>query len=387
MRCLIILKGSDDVKKEDWIKDENLENYYIEINTFYKLYSTPELVSPGVERVGRSFSNLVFQRFYEALILRLGKGGLVVVNLGNDTIKNVEKLAKIHGYQVFYKVFDQSGEDISADSIIIDTYSDLLDWWDREEFILPVRSKDGILHISDIHSNVTLWRKIINDNRKNHKYLVCHGDYIDGPEEGGSYKMIEAIVGSNNPNWFWLEGNHELRLRRYLGWKMFGLGGSKVISDILFSLVPEDFLDTTGKEFEHLTFSGAQSLLVSLNKKLKTHIVLSDEKSIYICTHAGIRFIEQLNPKNIGSVIYGDHYVDKQDQEFSKLYQESSIISIHAHCKYMPFWNPKKYLKVLNIDPIDESEVVFLSNKKNRLNYVVKKSSNYSKCEKTSSRA
>ena len=377
MKSLIILSGSNQEEKQKWIEEEDLKNYTLKIDTFYSLYTTPELLEPGIESVRKSYGNLVFERFYEALIIRLGKGCLVVVDPEKESTTNIERLAKIHGYQIFYKLFDRKVS-IPLEITTINTYEDLLSIWTDKETMIDIKSNDGVLHISDLHSNSYLWRNIMNKNKL--KYVIHHGDYIDGPERGGSRRMIEHIINCNNGNWFWLEGNHELRLRRFLGWKMFCGYGSKVISDLLLASIPKDFLYTTGKEFEYVNSPKALSILTELNKRLKTHIVLSSSSGeIYLCTHAGLRFVEQLSPKNIGSVIYGNRFVEKQDKEFSNDYVDSNIISIHAHCKYTP-WNPKKFKGVYNIDPFDENEVIILSNCKNKFNYVVKKSSNYGKC-------
>ena len=104
MKSLIILKGLAKTEKKKWVKNEKLDSHFLDIDVFRKIYSNPELVKPGVEILNRSCSNLVHQRFMEALIIKLGKGNLVVIDMNEDPVGTVETLAMIFGYTVFYYV-------------------------------------------------------------------------------------------------------------------------------------------------------------------------------------------------------------------------------------------------------------------------------------------
>lgn len=406
MKSLIILKGLAKTEKHKWIKAEKLDNYYLDIDEFRKLYSAPELVKPGIEALGRSFGTLVHQRFIEALIIRLGKGCLIVVDLDEDPVVSVETLAIIHGYTIFYKVFPvpqdycnfpkkynlpwqvcKKKEDLEKDvknflnlqledKLGINTYSDILNYWSKEETVLKIDKSDEVTHISDIHSNYSLWKKEIKN--VDSKIIIHHGDYIDGPEAGGSKKIITEIIKDNgSKGWYWLEGNHEIRLRRFLGWIVMSSSGSKTAASLLYSLIPEEFLNTTAKEFDRLTPKEALRWLQELNNKLKTHIVICRGNKTFICTHSGIKMIEQLSPKHIGNVVYGNRDIDNYDKQFSYMNKKSGFISVHAHCKYPKGWNINKYENVYNIDPEDENSIVVFNNKR--------KNSNYKVCQKSQS--
>lgn len=400
MKSLIILKGLAKTEKIKWVKSEKLENYYLDVSVFKKLYSSPELLRPEIEVLNKSHGNLIHQRFMEALIIKLSKGCLVIVDLDDEPVVSVETLALIHGYTVFYciqpipqdycncprkyclpwQVFKKKEElenDVKnflnlqlTDKLVINKYSDLLDYWEKAETVIRIKSKSSILHISDLHSNWTMWKDIISTTQA--KLIIHHGDYIDGPEEGGSKKLISEILrDSEDSGRYWLEGNHEIRLRRYLGWLVLTAAGNKTIAEIIYSYIPKEFLETTANEFSKLTPKEARKWLVELNNKLKTHvIVVRDEKS-YICTHTGIKLIEQLSPKHIGNVIYGNRDIDKQDKEFAARNKETGYISVHAHCKYPQGWNTCKYDNVINLDPEDESKVVVFENNKNNSNIKV----------------
>lgn len=389
MKSLIILKGLAKTEKLKWIHNEKLENYFLDGDIIRKLYSAPELIRPQIDVLSRSHSSTVYSRFIEILLLRLSRGCLVVVDLDQESVGGVETLAIIFGYQVFYKIFpipqnylseskkyslpcyqNKKKSELEKDikqflnlqlsgKEVINNYKDVLNFWENYG-VIELEEDDTILHISDLHSNYSL---LSNINLKNPDLCIFHGDYIDGPEIGGSKKLIRKIISDKSGKFVYLEGNHEIRIRKYLGWLFLrSLNNKTTISNLLYSTLPDDFLNTTAKEFEGLNSSDALSWLIELNNKLLTHVILKRNDIFYICTHAGIKYLEQLTPKHIGSVIYGSRNMDIYDKEFSKRYRNKNIISIHAHCKYSSGWNPIKYDKVINLDPEDENEIIYVEN-------------------------
>lgn len=389
MKSLIILKGLAKTEKLKWIHEEKLENYFLDGDIVRKLYSAPELIKPKIDILSRSHSSTVYSRFIEILLLRFSRGCLVVVDLDQESVGGVEILATIFGYQIFYKVFPVPQDYLSepkkynlpyyqnkrrtelekevkqflnlqlSGKELINNYNDVLRYW-YDYGKIELDDNESVLHISDLHSNSALLSKL---DLKTPDLCVFHGDYIDGPEIGGSKKLIKKIISDKSGKFVFLEGNHEIRLRRYLGWIFLRSSNNRTtISNLLFSTLPEDFLETTAKEFDGLNSSDAWKWLIELNNKLLTHVVLKRNNITYICTHAGIKYMEQLTPKHIGSVIYGSRDMDSYDREFSKRYEGKNIISIHAHCKYPSGWNPIKYNGVINLDPEDENEIIYILN-------------------------
>lgn len=397
MKSIIILKGLVKSRKIDWVRKEGLKNYLLDIRFLKSLYSAPELIKDDIEILGRSFGSLVYQRFVEILCTRLSKGCLVVVDLENDPTEFIEFLAIIYGYTVFYviqeipqdyiinqkkydyiKYLTKTKEDLSQEvssflnlqldnKLKINSFSDVEDYWVKKYPDIKISNDNKILHISDIHSNFELLSKIPN----NCDLKIFHGDYIDGNKIGGSKKMIDYIINCNDKKVIWLEGNHELRLRKYLGYLILKDSSKrKEIKSYLYSTLPIDFLNTTAKEFENLNSTDAAKLLKSLNNILRTHVVLkNDDNDItYICTHSGLRLLGQISPKYIGNVIYGNRDMDKYDKEFSFRNKDKNIVSVHAHCKYPNKWDPVKYKNIINIDPIDENEIVIAEQTNNNWN-------------------
>ena len=385
MKSLVILKGVSKIHKRYWIEKERLENYLVDIDTVRKLYANPELITPNRPVLNRSFGDTVYHRFLEIICLRMSRGCLIVIDPELESCDVFETLAFIHGYRVFYvyqeppqdflkkprkynipyypmkrksdmerdvqtiKSFDKAGKNI------IGSFKELQNYWLDEaekEQIFPDSGK--ILFVSDLHSNLKLYGKL--PDFKKYDKVIFFGDYIDGPEEGGSRKLIDKLIKSKTTKISWLEGNHELRLRRYLGYLMLKEFGKKGLADLLYSTLPEDFLRTTAKEFTGLSGSQSKAYLEKLNQKLKMFVILGGK---YICTHSGLRFREQLDPRFIGNVVYGNRDMGRYDKEFSSIHTPHDLWSIHAHCKYFDSWEPQRYPRVVNLDPPSENEVVY----------------------------
>ena len=404
MKTLIILKSLAKNEKLKWIRNEELENYFLDIDVIRRMYSCPELISPDREILGRSFGDIVYKRFLDVIVTRLSKGCLLVIDPENEACGVFENLACIFGYTVFYVVGNipqdfigkpkkyqppyyptKRRDDLERevqnflnlqlhDKRRIKTYQDVDDYWTKKIYDTQtyyINESDKVLHISDLHSNFNLYNRL--PERKDYKISVFHGDYIDGPEEGGSKKLMDLIVSGNwNPsNTVWLEGNHELRLRKYLGWKMLMGGGKKELQDLLLKSLPDDFMNTTAKEYESLTPKEARDYLEAMNTYLKLFVVIKSSGTTYYCTHAGIRFMEQLDPRFIGNVVYGNRDIIRYDKDFSDRLKRKSIWSIHAHCKYPDRWEPQRYHGVINLDPHDETEIVYGEQQNNKWNICV----------------
>ena len=341
MKSLIILRGLDRKAKLDWVKKENLDNYFLNLDDIRKLYSMPDLLSPDKEILGKSFNNVVRKMYLDVLLTRLGKGCLVVVDTDDEITDSIlETLSIIYGYTTFYVVWDIPQDYLGKPKKYFHpTY-------------LKVSEKDKILHISDLHSNQSLYKQL--PKLKEFKAVIFHGDYIDGPEIGGSKQLLDLSKKNTDKNIIFLEGNHELRVRKWLGLQL--VKGD--LHELLLKSIPEIFINTTANEF-NMNSDQALDYLQKMNENLKMFAVLEDENNIFICTHAGLTFPQILDPRYIGNVIYGGREMERLDKRFSDYTKKSNIWSIHAHCKYGDN-NPQKYNRVINLDPKDEKEIIYM---------------------------
>lgn len=397
MKSLIILKGLVKQKKLDWVKKQGLELFFLDYDVIRKLYSTPELLTPNANVLNFAFSDTVYRRFIEVLCNRLSKGCLVVLDIESLSFGIIEELARIFGYTIFWVVqkipddfLSNSKEYVSGlypqrtktelvkdvnnyknlvlslnNKLQIEQYSDVIRYWEsrlRDNY-KNVKNTSSILHVSDLHSNVDLYDQILFSG---YDFSVIYGDYIDGPVKGGSRKLMDIALGDTRDNVIWLEGNHELRLRKYLGSiYMKGLGKDN-IAETLVTGITRTFFENTAPEFSDLGPNGAKEYLDRMNKKLRLFYVINFDGTQYYCTHSGFRYLEQINPKYIGNVVYGSRNMDKIDKTFSdNIGKKKKLWSIHAHCKYPSGWVVDKYPNVMNIDPETENDVVLLIQKLN----------------------
>lgn len=395
MKTLIILKGLVKRDKLDWVKKQGLEMFFLDYSDVRNLYSAPELLTPERTVLNFSYSDTVHKRFIEMLCFRMSKGCLIVVDIENLTSSTIETLATIFGYKVFWVIgkipqdymkapqkysnplfplkskleckkdilnYNNSINKISGLPRITD-YSQITRYWNEKKNITTLEKLHGdILHISDLHSHYEFFNKIL-PMVDSSELSIFYGDYIDGPVQSGSRSILDAVLGDTRENVVWLEGNHESRLRKYLGSKYFDSLGKSSISETLLRGIPGDFFKTTAKEFDDITGSKALDYIKQMNDKLNIYHVLSSpyKRTEYICTHSGFRYLDQLTPKFIGNVIYGSRNMEKIDKTFSeKVGKPLRKWSIHAHCKY-PVWEVDKFENVMNIDPADEYEAIVMT--------------------------
>ena len=194
MKSLIILKGLAKINKLKWVHKEGLDNFFLDIDVIRKLYSSPELITPFKETLSRSFGDTVYSEFLKVLVTKLSKGCLVVVDPENEGLRVFENLATIFGYTIFYVLQDiprdymtkqkqynppyyssKKKEELRREvssfmsldfsgKRIIKSYQDVESYWEKKcrtenYYRLGKRSKP-VLHISDIHSNWTMFRSL-----------------------------------------------------------------------------------------------------------------------------------------------------------------------------------------------------------------------------------
>ena len=220
-----------------------------------------------------------------------------------------------------------------SEKLTIDTYTDLEKYWEEATPIFKVRDRSSVIHVSDIHSHWTIVKDIILPKVVHKGLTIFLGDYIDGPNQGGSREVMEFIMREQRDNIIFLEGNHEQRLRKFLGWKALK-GNKRIVSESLYSEIPPDFLEHTAKEFDDLTASDAWTWLDELNNKLHEFFIYERQGYRFICSHCGLKWAEQVCPKYVGSLLSTNRHIEKTDEFFSKRYAEKKIWSIHGHCHY-----------------------------------------------------
>lgn len=386
MKSLIILKGLVKSDKKNWVIQQGLDTFFLDYEYHQTLYSTPELIKSSTGKwdyLGRIKTKQAYESFIEAVNSRMENGCLVVIDPGIEKTTIYETMATVYGYEVFYKVFPvpqdflgnpkkysnplyrtKKREDLEEElkkfmnsqfqgKNIIEDYNDIINYWEDKNITLDIPDKEDVFIFSDIHGNYDLLKSIL-DPLPVLSYKFFLGDYIDGETiPGGSKKMIEYIFSHKGGYNYYIEGNHEKRLRKYLYCLTKKDSESDTLKSILYKSLPEDWLTTVANEFSGLTEKEAKAWLRELNRVLNLYIMIRYQGNEFILTHGGLRCLEQLSPKYIGNVLYGNRDMDEYDKLFSRdVWKKTGIWSIHGHCKY-PGTKPEilKYEGVLNLDP------------------------------------
>lgn len=394
MRSLIILKGLVKEKKRKWVQREKLQNFLLDISDARKLFYRPEFKGER-EFLTKSYDDVVYRVFIKALCSHLSTGCLVVVDMEQESTTTIEEMAFSFGYKVFYHVESTPSDYVGKHSKYrnpdyisptkdtlkkqvseykhqlelikgqqIKTYEEVELYWNSSNHATVLPAQASVLHVSDIHSHWNLFNQQV-PGAEQFDLAVYLGDYIDGSEVGGSRMFIDFLCSDSRENVIYLEGNHELRLRKYLCHILLKARGKKIASEVLLGEIPGEFLGTTAREFNDLSAAEVYDMLWRMNHKLKTHFIYDREDCRYICTHAGLRWLEQLSPKFIGNVIYSSKNSDRVDECFSKKYWRDGFFSIHGHCAYPSGFCFEKYEGVINIDVEEEYNLNYFINKPN----------------------
>lgn len=391
MKSLIILRGLSKFEKDSWLKRERLLNFLVDIEAFKRLYYKPEYKG-GRDFLVRSLDDLIYRRTIEVLVSRMN-GSLVVLDWGLDSTVAIEQLARVLGYQVFFKIFpvppdylsdlkkyqdpryiprskDQLAEQVAifkkqdySEKQCIDSFSDIEKYWDKNTPVFRVKNKSSILHVSDLHSHWNMLQEDIFPMIKRNYLNIFLGDYIDGVESDGSRKVMEYVMNETSDNIIFLEGNHELRLRKYLGWKALR-GNKRIVSETLLSEIPQDFFEQTASQFDDISAAEAWQWIDRLNNKLNEFLIYERAGNKFVCSHCGLKWMDQINPKYLGCLINTNKYTDKTDEFFSRRYYKSGYWSIHGHCHYLGC-EYNKFPGVFNLDPPDERKVIVMEGKSN----------------------
>lgn len=350
MKTLLLIKGLSKPQIKSWIKEQGLEKHYLDFASYQNFYSQYEWDSPGKIITKFSYSDLVVKRFIEVLNLKMTKGHMIVLDTDSIGIKTVKALSTVYGYTVFSKSLDipsdyinnytyysegeqyeekKVGEKIkqflsqNPVGIKVNDFNDIFQYFINHETVIELSNKDTALFVSDLHSNYSLYRKL---SREHASCTILLGDYIDGLEKGGSKKLIEQI--GKDENSIWIEGNHEISLRKYLGSIIY----PDLLKEFYEKTAYSDFKEKTQEEFAYLEKdpNKAVDLLGRLNKYLVEYVFLKLPEKTIVCSHCGIRNIQQLDPCYISSVVYGSHgYSDINDSIFSKTLIGIFIQSMH----------------------------------------------------------
>ena len=344
MRILLILRGNYYAGQEEFIKENKLKNYTIDLNSLRVISGSVKKILSKYRTLNTKNDEDLYKILLKLLQMRMQKGEFCVINAYNETLKIYKELAKKYRYKIYIinfestleKCLEKNLENAKKNGFLIP--ASLLEKnqnlckkiskkyeilspneWKKSLYEMPNLSKyKKIHHIGDIQGCYSVLRKFLT-KLKDDEYYVFLGDYIDrGIENGKVLKFLLKICEKKNVSL--LEGNHE---RHLIKWANGELTSSK------------EFNENTLKDFrkEKLTPGDARKFYPYLKECLyyKFH-----DKFIF-CSHGGVNFIPSKAQK-ISFIpsydfIYGvGDYEDSKEvaEQFCEL-SDKNIYQIFGH--------------------------------------------------------
>ncbi len=344
MRILLILRGNYYAGQEEFIKNNKLQDYTLNLNCFRLLSGSVKKVVSEYKILNVKNDEELHKILLKILQMRMQKGEFCVINTYNQALKIYKDLAEQYRYEMYVIVFESSLKQCQEKNLLrskkngyiipyalLEKTQNLFeklpkkyqvlkpDEWRKCLYKMPNLSKyKKIHHIGDLQGCYSVLREYIKEIKED-EYYIFLGDYIDrGIENGKVLKFLLKICEKENV--CLLEGNHE---RHLIKWANGELSSSK------------EFNENTLKDFrkEKLTPRDARKFY----PYLKECLYYKFQNKYIFCSHGGVNFIHSKGEK-ISFIpsydfIYGvGGYEDSQKvaNQFCNLTQDN-IYQIFGH--------------------------------------------------------
>lgn len=345
-KILLVLVGVPWSGKTTWIEENNLENYVLSTDKFRLIYGTTELMIEQEEEISQKFNKIIFEKFYDALKIRMEAGLFTVLDATHLNVSYFDKykeLAEKFWYSIvakrfhislettlernekrgFKKVRKEVVENFYENSLAfelpkyveeIDSISDLSN--NILEFQDVTNKYQKIYYIGDIQWCFVELKKFIDVYYNEKNLYVFTGDLLDRwPDNLWVLEQILEIV--DKPNVILIKGNHDVHLEKYVkNWgKPVGI-----------------------REFDNNTIPQISSLKLSQIKKITNKFIHSCSlqiglKKIFACHWWVTKLKTFITDKQLISGVgsYDEHEMcDTLFYEWSKK-QNEDFYSVHWH--------------------------------------------------------
>lgn len=303
MRKLFVLRGAPASGKSSFIEKNNLKEYTISSDSIRLLFESGTKNINGSDKISNSNDPIVWDTIRKMLKYRMERGNLTFLDATSCSFGDVNKynkLSKKYNYEMVVVDFDVElseliKRDNARESLKRVGESTINKFYERKKIELPSSIKvikpedvqyelvykvqdfsnyEKVVFIGDLQGCYSSLNDYFKSNPFNDNYLyIFLGDYIDRGIE--NHLVIDFLISlSNKKNVYFLMGNHELHLIKYLS---EGEAFSKVfmnktlpqIKDILLSKKKEvsDFCEKM-LDFLRFTYKGKE----------------------FTCTHSGLPF-------------------------------------------------------------------------------------------------
>lgn len=264
MRVLVLMRGPMGSGKSTAIKNAGLENYTLSADDYRLKVTSPALDIEGNFHISSSRDKIVWESLMRDLEIRMQNGDFTIVDATHTTVKLINKykqLADTYGYKIFYIQMDTSLEECIRRNAERDEYKRVpedaiyrsyelthsvnpskvftrINHFDEVTNFYTVdltNRYDEIKIVGDIHGSYTVLMEAVSKTIDNDRILhIFLGDYCDrGAEER---KTLDWLLDNcERKNVIFLEGNHDINLRRW----SFGLDRDLLSRTFRYKTLPE----------------------------------------------------------------------------------------------------------------------------------------------------
>lgn len=280
MRTLLLLRGAPGSGKSTWIKENNLENYTLEVDLFRNLISNPVLGLDGNFKITQANDKKAWGLLLEALENRMKCGDFTIIDA---THSNENMFLKYKGlldkyrYRAYYKEFDVELDELlhrneirpthkqipvndvhRTNALIkhtkpqtfikkIDDISEIINYWTED----LTDKYDNIKIIGDIHGSYTVLKEAIGTKLDDKTKYIFTGDLLDrGIENKEVLDFMLSIYKKTNV--VFIEGNHDVHLRNWSldSWELSKKGTPIKPREFVYHTLPQILGQKEKSEFE-----------------------------------------------------------------------------------------------------------------------------------------
>ncbi|EHE3487917.1 serine/threonine protein phosphatase, partial [Campylobacter jejuni] len=108
MRILLVLRGNYYAGQEEFIKNNKLQNYTLDLNALRLLSGSVKNIVSEYKILNVKNDEDLSKILLKLLEMRMQKGEFCIINAYNETLKIYKDLAKQYRYKMYVIVFDSS---------------------------------------------------------------------------------------------------------------------------------------------------------------------------------------------------------------------------------------------------------------------------------------
>lgn len=303
MRAMLLFRGAPGCGKTTKIKELGLENYAISADNIRLLVQSPAMTVDGNYTISTDDEKTVWSILFDVLEARMKRGEFVVIDTTNSKTSDMQKykhLSDTYRYRIYlidmtnlpieeckrrnanrlpeYKRVPEHAIDnqysrfatqkIPSGIKVLDNDKDYIEQMSFGTMDFSHYRK--IHHIGDVHGCYTVLRKYMDENYNEEDLFIFTGDYIDRGIE--NKEVLDYLFRcSEQKNFIFLEGNHEVHLRNW--------------ANDMYHALPSSFKATL-PELEGGKVSKKQARKFCRNLRQFAYYTYNDK--VVIATHGGV---------------------------------------------------------------------------------------------------